>query len=342
MLSCHSGNDENGRGSEERTMRIQGFAAALFVAAPAFAATPGQVAGDVPATTVAAGEDQSRRMTVPVTVNGQGPFQFVIDTGADRTVISKELAEQLALPKSGTAKLHAMGGTGQVTIVKIDRIQVSDKISRKVKAAALPRKHLGADGLIGIDSLKGQRIVMDFQAGTMTLQASDTPEDVVPDGMDVIVVTARTRLGQLVLADADANGQKVWVIVDTGAQNSVGNNRLRRLMVERNPATLVKPIQMIDVLGKSTSADYTVVRRLRIGGVMLGNAALAFADAHPFKLFELEKKPSMLLGMESLRAFQRVSVDFAARKIKFLMPSGMAPHSDRLAQDAEKTKAGAP
>ncbi len=335
-------------------MRIQGLAAALLVAAPAFAATPGQIApgqiapgsilGDAAsaATTVEAGEDQSKRMTVPVTINGQGPFQFVIDTGADRTVISKELAEQLALPKSGTAKLHAMGGTGQVTIVKIDRFQVSDKISRKVKAAALSRKFLGADGLIGIDSLKGQRIVMDFQAGSMTLQASDTPEDDLPDGADVIVVTARTRLGQLVLADADANGQKVWVIVDTGAQNSVGNNRLRKLMVARNPATVVKPIQMIDVLGKSTPADYTVVNRLRIGGVMLGNAALAFADAHPFKLFELEGKPSMLLGMESLRVFQRVSVDFAARKVKFLMPSGMAPPSDRLAQDAAKMKAGAP
>lgn len=325
-------------------MRIQGLAAALFVAAPAFAATPGHVAGDVPpaATIVATGEDLSRRMTVPVIVNGQGPFHFVIDTGADRTVISKELAEQLALPKSGTAKLHAMGGSAQVNMVRIDRIQVSDKISRKVRAAALPRKYVGADGLIGIDSLKGQRIVMDFQAGTMTLQASDAPEDDVSEGVDVIVVTARTRLGQLVLADADANGQKVWVIVDTGAQNSVGNTRLRKLMVERNPSTMVKPIQMIDVLGRSTPADYTVVSRLRIGGVMLGNAALAFADAHPFKLFELDKKPSMLLGMESLRAFQRVSVDFAARKIKFLMPSGMAAPSDRLARDAPKMKAGAP
>ena len=75
-------------------MRTGSLAAALFVAAPAFAATPEPVAGDVPpaSTTVAVGEDLSRRMTVPVTVNGQGPFHFVIDTGADRTVISKELA----------------------------------------------------------------------------------------------------------------------------------------------------------------------------------------------------------------------------------------------------------
>lgn len=325
-------------------MRTGSFAAALFVAAPAFATTPGQFADDIPpvAATLIAGEDQSNRMTVPVTVNGQGPFHFVIDTGADRTVISKELAEQLALPKHGTARLHAMGGSAQVNIVKIDRIQVSSKVTKKVNAAALPRKYIGADGLIGIDSLKGQRIVMDFQAGTMTLQASETPEDDVPEGSDVIVVTARTRLGQLVLADADANGQKVWVIVDTGAQNSVGNTRLRKLMVERNSAIAVKPIEMIDVLGKSTPADYTIVNRLRIGGVMLGNAALAFADVHPFKLFELEKRPSMLLGMESLRAFRRVSVDFAARKIKFLMPSGMAPPSDRLAETPHKAAVGAP
>lgn len=325
-------------------MRTGSLAAALFVAAPAFAATPGTLTDEVPpvAATVAAGEDQAKRMTVPVTINGQGPFQFVIDTGADRTVISKELAEQLALPKSGTARLHAMGGSAQVSVVKIDRVQVSNMITKKVKAAALPRKFIGADGLIGIDSLKGQRIVMDFRAGTMTLQASETPEDEVPLGSDVIVVTARTRLGQLVLADADANGQKVWVIVDTGAQNSVGNTRLRKLMVERNSKIAIKPVQMIDVLGKTTPADYTVVNRLRIGGVMLGNAALAFADAHPFKLFELEKKPSMLLGMESLRAFQRVSVDFAARKIKFLMPSGMAPPSDRLATSGNKAPVGAP
>lgn len=325
-------------------MRTGAVAAALLFAAPVYAETPGAFADDVPpvASTVDAGFDLANRMTVPVKINGQGPFQFVIDTGADRTVVSKELAEQLGLPKNGTAKLHAMGGSGEVNIVKIDRVQVSTNIAKKVKAAALPRKFIGADGLIGIDSLKGQRIVIDFPAKTMTLQPSAMPEEVVPEGSDLIVVTARTRLGQLVLADADANGQKVWVIVDTGAQNSVGNSKLRKLMMDRDRTTPVKPIQMIDVLGKTTAADYTVVSKLRIGGVMLGNAALAFADAHPFKLFELEKKPSMLLGMESLRAFQRVSVDFASRKIKFLLPSGVAPPSDRLASGDHKAPVGAP
>ena len=92
-------------------------------------------------------------MTVPVMVNGQGPFQFVVDTGADRTVVSEDLADRLGLPKAGTAKLHAMGGSADVRLVKIDTVQVSNNTARKVHAAALPKRNVGADGLLGIDSL---------------------------------------------------------------------------------------------------------------------------------------------------------------------------------------------
>lgn len=269
---------------------------------------------------VATAVDDGLRMTVPVMVNGQGPFEFVIDTGADRTVISTELAERLGLPEAGKARLHAMGGERDVRIVTIDRVQVSTNIARDVRAAALPARNLGADGLLGIDSLKGQRIIMDFKARTMTVQPSSKSEKAPADEESMIVVTAKTRLGQLVMVDADANGQKVWVVVDTGAQNSVGNTKLRRLMIKRNSGLDVKPVEMSDVLGKRTLADYIVIENMRVGNVALKNAPIAFVDAHPFKIFELTDKPSMLLGMEGLRAFDRVSVDFTTRKIKFLLP----------------------
>jgi hypothetical protein len=77
---------------------------------------------------------------------------------------------------------------------------------------------------------------------------------------------------------------------------------------------------MTDVLGRHTPAEYALVGRMRFGDVVMQNAAIAFADAHPFKLFDLAGKPSMLLGMEGLRSFDRISVDFANRKIKFLLP----------------------
>lgn len=270
-------------------------------------------------------EDDGLRMTVPVMVNGQGPFQFVIDTGADRTVISSELAARLGLKTAGTARLHAMGGERDVRIVAIDTVKVSTNTARDVRAAALPERNLGADGLLGIDSLKGQRIIMDFKARTMTVVPSSKKDVPNADEEAMIVVTAKTRLGQLVMVDADANGQKVWVVVDTGAQSSVGNTKLRRLMLKRNARLDIKPVEMSDVLGKKTQADYVVVDTMRVGNVAMRNSPIAFADAHPFKIFDLVDKPSMLLGMEGLRSFDRVSVDFTTRKIKFLLPQTETP-----------------
>ena len=293
-----------------------------LLATPVAAQTvSGAPAGQTPAVgEVATGLDRALRMTVPVMINGQGPFDFVVDTGADRTVISEELAKQLNLPQTGTATLHAMGGSAKVKLVAIKTVQVSTNIAKHVRAAALPRRNVGADGLLGIDSLKNQRIVMNFQTKTMRVEPASTPEEAVPEDSDLIIVTAKTRLGQLVMVDADANGQKIWVVVDTGAQNSIANTRLRALLVKRVPETEIRSINMLDVLGRTTPAEYTVVSKLRIGGVSMGNAAIAFADAHPFRLFGLTRKPSMLLGVESLRSFRRVSVDFATRKVKFLLP----------------------
>ncbi len=269
--------------------------------------------------TVTTGLDLAQRLTIPVMVNGQGPFDFVIDTGADRTVISAELAERLGLPEAGKARLHAMGGSAQVNIVKIDSVAFSNINSRNVRAAALPYRNVGADGLLGIDSLKGQRIIMDFPAGTMRVEPSSAPEAKIADG-ELIIVTARNRLGQLVMVDADAAGEPISVVVDTGAQNTVGNARLRGLLSKKVKGTEIKRVDMIDVLGLRTPADYTIVDRVRIGGVAMGNLAVSFAEAHPFRIFGLSRKPSMLLGIETLKAFRRVSVDFSTRKIKFLLP----------------------
>ncbi len=269
---------------------------------------------------IEAGTDTANRMTVPVMINGQGPFQFVIDTGADRTVISQELADRLALPALGKAKLHAMTGTAMVRVVKIDKVQVSTNIARNVRAAALPARNLGADGLLGIDSLKGQRVIMDFREQTARIVPAIRNGKTAPEDEGMIVVTAQTRLGQLVMVDADANGQKVWVVVDTGAQNSVGNSRLKSLLVKRNAGFPLKPIGMTDVLGKTMAAEYAVVEKMRFGSIAMSGAAIAFADAHPFKLFALHNKPSLLLGMEGLRSFDRISVDFANKKLRFLLP----------------------
>ena len=72
--------------------------------------------------------------------------------------------------------------------------------------------------------------------------------------------------------------------------------------------------------GGRLGVEYAAVGRIRIAGIRVENAVIAFADAHPFKRYGLLNKPAMLLGMDTLRGFRRVSVDFAQRKVRFLPP----------------------
>ena len=57
-----------------------------------------------------------------------------------------------------------------------------------------------------------------------------------------------------------------------------------------------------------------------IGGLRLQNLSIAFADAPPFRRLGLDERPAMLLGMNELRAFRRVAIDFATRKVLFDLP----------------------
>jgi len=271
--------------------------------------------------TVTTDVDRAMRMTVPVTIGANGgttgPYQFVVDTGADRTVVSRELADRLGLSAGQSATLHSMSGVGEVQTVIVPTLGLAGLTTQNINAPALAQTDLGASGLIGIDSLKGRRIVMDFKRKTMTVAPPGTRERLDPD---MIVVTARSRYGQLVLVDASIDGVPITVIIDTGAENTVGNSALRRMLAKRQRKLEFFPTTLTDVTGGTLAADGAAARRIRIGGVTLDYVVIAFTDAHPFKKFGIENKPAMMLGMDTLRGFQRVSVDFGARKVRFLLP----------------------
>lgn len=319
-------------------------AAALAVAVQASAQEapkpPAAVAVATPqAEVVDIGIDKTMRMTVPVSIGGVGPFAFLVDTGAERTVISRELADRLALSDAGSALVHSMTGSERVTTVLIPSLKVSANPTTDIRAPAFAQQHIGASGLIGIDSLRDQRVTLDFKAGTMTI----TPGQKVSDrhDPDEIIVTARRRAGQLILTGATLNGSRVDVIIDTGAQVSVGNGALRRRLMERNPRTPPKSIELISVTGGRAEASYTSVREIKLGGATINNMPIAFADAPIFRTLDLTRRPAILLGMDALRMFDRVSVDFANRRIRLLLPDGAGRNTGtRMAANTRNSEPG--
>ena len=68
--------------------------------------------------------------------------------------------------------------------------------------------------------------------------------------------------------------------------------------------------------------------------VHLDKLPVAFADAHIFKQLKLDKKPALLLGMNAMRAFDQISIDFAAKKVKFVLPATSMRDDVRMAEAA--------
>lgn len=260
------------------------------------------------------------RMTVPVSIGAHGPFPFIVDTGSERTVVSQELARDLALGPGRTATVHSMTEVSQVPTVLVPALRVGQRtMNDDIHAPALQRTHLGALGILGVDTLQEQRVVFDFKRREMTVMPSRASAGRWPEG--TIVVTARSRFGRLMLVDAAVDGERVYVIIDTGAQVTVGNNALRRALERRSRLGPTGQVRMISVTGGQFTAEYTLARRIRIGGADIVNLPIAFADVHPFAALELLDRPALLLGMDALQLFERVSVDFANRRVRLLTPA---------------------
>jgi predicted aspartyl protease len=266
-----------------------------------------------PASTAVRLREAGERMTVAVTIDGAGPFRFVVDTGATRTVISDRLAALLALPAIPALHIHSVGGESDVPAVRIAALGLGDMPARAVEAPVLSETHLGAAGILGIDMLADRKVVVDFIARRMSVEPAGrrtrTP------AADEIVVTARRRYGQLVVADADAAGQRIWAVVDTGSMTTIGNPVLREMLVRRRRAT-IETSSVTDVVGNRVPVEFARTRSIRLGRWLIGDPVFAFADAHAFVRFGLERRPSMLLGMDLLRAFAKVSIDFRRQTVR--------------------------
>lgn len=273
--------------------------------------------------------DRDDRMTVGVRLAGAGPYQFLVDTGADRTAVSRELVERLALPSAGAAQLHSISGVSQISTARVRNVELT-QTPETIDAAVLDRAYIGADGIVGSDLLRSERVQFDFENQTMTIVPSAT-RDLHSDG-DAIVIRALRKNGRLVVTDADVGGERLTIVLDTGSDLCIGNEALRQRLRGDEIIDVGHNIELESVTGAKITGDLVSIRKMKIGGITLSNVAVVITDAHTFGQLGLEKKPAMLLGMNAMRAFKKVSIDFANRKFRVVLPE----HSELETQVASR------
>lgn len=253
------------------------------------------------------------RMTVDVMVNGTGPHKFVVDSGADTSVIGERLAGKLAMPAGLPTMLHGVTESKMVDRVMVDEIVLGPTATTDLELPVLDERDLGGDGMIGLDALVEQRLLIDFEERHISVDDGFTPGPVM-DGM--IVVKGRLQKGQLILTKVRADTQNVDAVVDTGSEVTIGNKALRDKLALRRAGDFSK-ITVYGVTGKAMEIDFLLVKEIKLGPIYLRNVPIAFADIPPFEAFGLQDRPSLLLGTDLMENFRRVSLDFKDRKVRF-------------------------
>jgi hypothetical protein len=253
------------------------------------------------------------RLSVEVRVNGRGPYQFVVDSGADTSVVGLKIARDLQLPLGTPVTLNNMTDRNIVDRVRVDELSLGPSTIRDLQLPALREADLGGAGMIGIDALARQRLMLDFEKHLIRVEDASKPVRSQPGE---IVITARLHRGQLILTEVKAGNLKLDAVIDTGSQITIGNSALRNKLVHRRFAQF-KTVTATGVTGTSVDLQLAQIAELRLGSVVLRNVPMAFADVPPFDVFGLSDRPALLLGTDLLETFRRISLDFKARKVRF-------------------------
>lgn len=282
---------------------------------------------DVPSPSTPA-QEVAKRLTVPVTIDGRGPYRFIVDTGADRTVVATEVGEELGLARGAKVKLDGVVQTLVTDTVSIRQLAFGSHVSGHFNVPTIPRALLDADGYLGLDFLDGHRVTFDFKRALLQVSAPRPrfSADWTPQYETRVNIFGSS--GHLRSLDCKVDGVSTAAFVDSGAEVSAANGPLLEALGRHNPGFgEIGQIQLIDITGGQIQGKVVMVKQIRLPGLSFDDCPLVIANFQVFKAWGLTRSPALLLGMNVLRQFSRVSIDYGLKELRFDLTASQADHT---------------
>lgn len=292
---------------------------------PADAVPPDALAEPEPLYAQPSTLDRVGRILVPIEVNGRGPFRFILDTGANRSAVSARTVAALGLVPDPSRPLGVHGVTGSAVLpaVEVASMRFGDVVLANRRLPVLDDEVFAdADGILGIDSLQHARVEVSFGKDRVTIRRSTGRR--AP--RDYLVVPANLREGGLLLVDGQVGGVKVKVILDTGAERSLGNDALRSaLFGDSQPAGAGVPTKVFGATPAVVEGAALATPVIAIGEAQLRNLNVTFSDFHVFRVWGLTEQPALLIGMDLLGFLKTFVIDYRRKEFQLLPIEGVKP-----------------
>ncbi len=267
------------------------------------------------------------RLTTDVFINGRGPYHFLVDTGAERTLIAEEIAARLDLPRGRKVMVEGIIRGQPSELVRIDRLRMGSLVCPQMEVPVLPRAMLHVDGYLGLDVLDRHRVIFDFRARTLTVTQPQGFFSSLWSPRDEAVVRTLGPSGRLRASDCRVNGVRASAFIDSGAEVSVSNPALYEELRRRAPTRMWTLGQegLYGVTGGSTFGAVINVDDIEVDQLGLTHTTLVVAGLEVFDEWGLSRQPALLFGMDCLRRFQRVSIDYGRHELRFEIARAQIP-----------------
>jgi predicted aspartyl protease len=272
---------------------------------------------DEPRYAVPTTRDRSGRIVVPVMVNGTGPYRFVLDTGANTTVIAPHLAEKLGLPVDArhTFTLQGITGGASVPTALVDRLESGALVMERRRLAVANASVIGTDGILGADGMDGKVIMVDFKKDRVrVLDASRHAPPLI-----LTRIPARIRSQRLLMIETFVDNHKVAAIIDSGGHQTLGNLALYRKLglkpIENSPLHAAEVVGATDARQKGEKRP---IRNVRMGGLRIARLHVTFGDFYIFGVWGLEDSPALIVGMDLIGMLDVFGVDYMRREVQVL------------------------
>jgi aspartyl protease len=279
------------------------LAAVLVPAVRAETHCPGNVAS-VPLRLV-----NSYQMIVAVTINHSGPYDFLLDTGAQFTMVDPSLAADLHL---GTKGLVPVAGTGFQTtssVVQLDRLQVGPYAVARLEALEFNVQNIrpynpSVRGILGEDFLQEFDMLIDNAHRVLCLDSSTILRSEVRGSriaLETASETERVPANSLILAVRLSDGTRpIRLKLDSGANAPVLYDAAQFKPIE---LFMAGSLRGTGANGLQISYIALPPQDVKIGRLQLTNIPF-FAPAGSANI----SKPSDFDGLLPLRLFQRAFI----------------------------------
>ena len=259
--------------------------------------------------------DQIGRIWAPVMINGKGPFRLVLDTGANRSGVTKTVAAVLNIPldQSPPFLLHAVTGIATVPTIHVDSVSVGDLWLRSETLAILTDPLGGASGVLGTEGFADKRIVIDFARDRIRISRSHGERA----RLDFETVPFDRSETGLLMVRASVGGVRVHAIIDTGGQRTLANLPMRDALVRRHAKG--KPDEIMDVTTKSQAGETFPSPPLRLGSIEIRGTRITYSDMSIFEHWHLQKEPALLIGMDVIGLLDTFIIDYRRRELQLRM-----------------------